>query len=70
MLILPLIQVPEFQKIQSAGGTMVGADDPTWLKQGVKDKISSGIGLALCTAALVSITSGIYHMANGSNKKS
>eukprot|EP00588_Corethron_pennatum_P007134 CAMPEP_0194298276 /NCGR_PEP_ID=MMETSP0169-20130528/60075_1 /TAXON_ID=218684 /ORGANISM="Corethron pennatum, Strain L29A3" /LENGTH=99 /DNA_ID=CAMNT_0039048243 /DNA_START=95 /DNA_END=394 /DNA_ORIENTATION=+ len=63
-------KVPELQKLQSAGGTMVGADDPTWLKQGTKDKLTSGLGLALCTTAMVSAASGFYHMANGSNKKS
>mmetsp|Transcript_37906 Transcript_37906/g.88211 ORF Transcript_37906/g.88211 Transcript_37906/m.88211 type:complete len:95 (-) Transcript_37906:174-458(-) len=67
-----LVKVPskitEMQALQRRGGTMMGADAPTWLKQG-PDRVVAVVGLALCATSLGLLGSGFYNMANGVGKK-
>jgi len=42
-----------------------GADDPTWLKLGGRDKIVAGVMFSACIINLLQISSGVYKMSYG-----
>ena len=51
-----------------AGGICQGAENPTYLKLGSKDKAVNGLGMFVVGTGLMQIIYGFYHLANGSNK--
>ena len=51
-----------------AGGICQGAENPTYLKQGGKDKAMNAFGMFLVGFGLSQVTYGFYNLANGKNQ--
>lgn len=60
-------KVMEMKKLQQKGGTMVGQDNPTWLKQ-PQDKLTAAACLFLTSWGMWQICTGHWNMAHGINK--
>jgi len=60
-------KISDLRQIQNSGGTWLGADGPTYLKQG-NDKMWAGGAAALCTFAGVQVLRGYWNMAHGIGK--
>mmetsp|Transcript_21582 Transcript_21582/g.35692 ORF Transcript_21582/g.35692 Transcript_21582/m.35692 type:complete len:94 (-) Transcript_21582:172-453(-) len=56
------------KKIQMAGGTLQGQNNPTWLKQ-PGDFAVTGFGMLLVSFGLVQLGVGYYRLATGKGKK-
>ena len=60
-------KIEELRKVQNAGGTWLGADGPTYLKQG-NDKAWAAGATLLCSFAVLQIGRGYWNMAHGKGK--
>ena len=56
------------KKIQMAGGTCQGGDNPTWLKQ-PGDTAVAGFGALFVGTGAVMCIQGFYRLATGTGKK-
>lgn len=45
-----------------------GAENPTYLKQGTEDKVTTGLAIGGLALGILCIGRGLYNMANGINK--
>eukprot|EP00546_Thalassionema_frauenfeldii_P012141 CAMPEP_0178917798 /NCGR_PEP_ID=MMETSP0786-20121207/13452_1 /TAXON_ID=186022 /ORGANISM="Thalassionema frauenfeldii, Strain CCMP 1798" /LENGTH=93 /DNA_ID=CAMNT_0020591399 /DNA_START=106 /DNA_END=387 /DNA_ORIENTATION=- len=61
-------KVMEIKKVQMAGGTRLGENNPTWLKQ-PGDKAVLAFGAALTTFGCAQLCVGYYRLAAGVGKK-
>jgi len=61
-------KIEELRKVQNAGGTCLGADNPTFLKQG-NDKAWAAGAVLLCSFAFLQQVRGYWNMAHGTGKQ-
>eukprot|EP00542_Grammatophora_oceanica_P010004 CAMPEP_0194042970 /NCGR_PEP_ID=MMETSP0009_2-20130614/14678_1 /TAXON_ID=210454 /ORGANISM="Grammatophora oceanica, Strain CCMP 410" /LENGTH=85 /DNA_ID=CAMNT_0038687025 /DNA_START=91 /DNA_END=348 /DNA_ORIENTATION=+ len=59
--------IAHYKAIQNKGGTMQGANNPTWLKQ-PGDEYVAWFGCFLGFYGMSKATYGMYNLANGTNK--
>ena len=57
----------ETKKIQMAGGTKLGEDNPTWMKQSGDMQVMIACG-ALTFYGMAQLTIGVYRLATGKGK--